>query len=108
MPRHGLMNRLKKLLVSPSRIYLSSVIIFLVVFFIGVPAANFGNKRHVPFGDFIFVFTVYAIVLFIISIFTTIVYWQWFKKHWYINLAVAAGAGYFIDLFLLGGLLSSL
>ena len=102
------MNKLKKALVSPARIYLGSIIIFLVVFFIGVPAANFGNKSHVPFGDFIFVFTVYAIVLFIISIFTTIVYWQWFKKRWYINLIVAAASAYFIDIFLLGGLLSSL
>lgn len=99
------MNKLKKALVSPPRIYLGSIIIFLVVFFIGVPAANFGNKGHVPFGDFILVFTVYAVVLFVISIFTSVMYWRWFKKRWYINLAVAAGSAYFIDIYLLGGLL---
>jgi hypothetical protein len=102
------MNKLRKILVSPTRIYLGSVIVFLVVLFIGIPAANFGNKTHVPLGDFIFAFTAYAILLFVISIFTTIVYWQWFKKRWYINLAVAACSAYFIDVYLLGGLLSSL
>jgi len=102
------MNKLRKALVNPARIYLGSIIIFLVVLFIGVPAANFGNKSHVPFGDFIFVFAAYAIVLFGISIFTTIVYWQWFKKRWYVNLTVAAGSAYFIDTYLLGGLLAAL
>ncbi|MDO3642589.1 hypothetical protein [Mucilaginibacter sp. L3T2-6] len=102
------MNKLKKALVSPARIYLGSFIIFLVVFFIGIPAANFGNKHHVPFGDFIFVFTVYAIVLLCISIFTSVVYWRWFKKHWYINLAIAAGSAYFIDIYLLNGFLTGL
>jgi len=102
------MNKLKKALVSPTRVYLVSIIIFMVVLFIGVPAANFGNKGHVPFGDFIFVFAVYTVILFAISIFTSIVYWQWFKKRWYFNLTVATGSAYFIDTYLLGGYLSAL
>jgi len=102
------MNKLKKALVSPARIYTVSAVIFLVVFFIGIPVANFGSKGHVPFGDFIFVLAAYAVILFIIAVFTTVVYWQWFKRYWYINLTIGAGSAYFIDTYLLGGLLPAL
>jgi len=100
------MNKLQKLLVSPSRIYGWSIVGFLVILCAGIPILNFDNKGQVPFTHFFIVFAVYMVVLFALSILTTIVYWAWFKKYWYINLVLAASSVYVIDLYLLGGLLA--
>jgi hypothetical protein len=46
------------------------------------------------------------VVLLALSVLTTIIYWAWFKRYWYVNLIVAASAAYMIDLYLLGGMLT--
>jgi hypothetical protein len=100
------MHKLRKLMVSPSRIYGWSIVGFLVIVCAGIPILNFGNKGQVPFSHLFIVIAVYMVVLFALSIFTTIIYWAWFKKYWFINLVVAAGSAYVVDLYLLGGLLT--
>ncbi|HVW98625.1 MAG TPA: hypothetical protein VHA56_21840 [Mucilaginibacter sp.] len=100
------MHKLKKLFVSPSRLYGWSFAGFLLLMFIGIPALNFGHKGRVPLGDIIIAIAIYAVILFLISLITTIVYWQWFKKYWYVNLLVAAGSGYVINIYLLSGLIA--
>jgi len=99
------MDRLRKLFVSPTRMYGVCIACFLVFFFIGIPVLNFGNKVQLPFSHALIAFAILMVVLFIISIFTTLVYWAWFKKYWYINLMVGLSSGYFIDIYLLSGIL---
>jgi len=100
------MDKLRKLFVSPARIYGVSVVCFLIFFFVGIPVLNFGNNVPLPFGHALTGFAVFMVVLFIISIFTTAVYWAWFKKYWYINVIVGLGSGYFIDTYLLSCILN--
>src|SRR6187402_3306150 len=101
------MEKLKKLLVSPFHIYGLSFVIFIVILLIGIPALNLGNKGQAPFSDIMLAFIGYAVTIFFISIVTSVVYWQWFKKYSYVNIIVAGGSGYFIDIYLLGGLFAN-
>ena len=100
------MYKLRKLLVSPSRVYGWSIVSFLVILCAGIPVLNFNNKGQVPFTHLLIVTAVYMVLLLALSILTTIIYWTWFKKYWYINIIVAASSAYVIDLYLLGGLLT--
>lgn len=100
------MHKLRKLLVSPSRVYGWSIVGFLVILTIGIPVLNLDNKGLVPFTHLFIVFAIYMVLLLALSILTTIIYWAWFKKYWYINIILAAGSAYIIDLYLLGGLLT--
>ena len=100
------MNKIRKLLVSPSQIYGWSIVAFLVILCMGIPILNFGNNGQVPFTHLFIVFAIYSVVLFTLSILTTVIYWAWFKRYWYVNIIVAASSAYIIDLYLLGGLLT--
>ena len=45
------------------------------------------------FGYSILAFIVYAIILFLLSIITTIANQNWFKKYWYINVLIFVSTG---------------
>jgi hypothetical protein len=98
-------DKLRKLFVSPARMYGVSIVCFLVFFFVGIPVLNWGNNVQLPFSHALIAFAIFMVVLFITSIFTTVVYWAWFKKYWYVNIMIGFGSGYFIDMYLLSGTL---
>jgi hypothetical protein len=92
------MIKLSKPLISPSRIYGWSIFAFLVFTFIGIPLLSRGHSggEQVPLtllADQLLYSTYYFLFL---SILTTILYWEWFKRTWYINVAIFVLTSFFV------------
>lgn len=86
------MNWLNKILVSPAAIYGWSTALFIGVYF-AIPFLGFLTDDQLPVTLTLLSFKCFLVFLMVISILTSIVFWDWFKRNWYINLVVLAFAG---------------
>ncbi|WP_316787006.1 hypothetical protein [Pedobacter frigiditerrae] len=84
------MNWIKKTFANPFKIYLYGIILFLGFCVIGVPILSMGHSggEQVPMTLIAYALNYFIYGLFFISILTSILFWNWFKKYWYINLII--------------------
>lgn len=81
------MNRLSKILVSPAAAYGWSAGLFVAIFF-ALPFFKYVLDEELLVTLSILCIKYFAILLLVISLLTSIVFFDWFKRNWYINLIV--------------------
>ncbi|WP_316756312.1 hypothetical protein [Pedobacter aquatilis] len=81
------MNWIKKTFGSPFKIYLYGIILLLGFCVIGIPILSMGHSggEQVPMTLIAYSLNYFIYGLFFISILTSILFWNWLKKYWYIN-----------------------
>jgi hypothetical protein len=84
-----LYNDNENLLQTPTGIYKLCLMLF-VIFCVSIP---FLSRGYVGGDQRPLILLAYAVDVlvygfFILSIFTTVLFWRWFKKHWYLNALI--------------------
>lgn len=84
------MNWIKKTFNNPIKIYVLGILLFLAFCIIGIPLLSMGHSdgEQVPMTLIAYAINYFIYGLFFISIFTSILFWNWFKKYWYVNLVI--------------------
>ncbi len=78
-------------MVSPAAIYGWSSALFIAIFF-AIPFLGYVTDAQLPVSLTLLSLKCFLVFLLIISTLTSIVFWDWFKRNWYINLLVFACA----------------
>lgn len=81
------MNRLSKILVSPAAAYGWTVGLFVAVFF-ALPFFKYVIDEELVVTLSLLSLKYFTMLLLIISLLTSIVFFDWFRRNWYINLGV--------------------
>jgi hypothetical protein len=80
----------KKLFSAPLGIYLSWIILFILYFCIVIPItistsqSSFGT----PFIFIMYGLMIFVIGIFLIGLFIPIIFFQWFKRYWYVSIGI--------------------
>ncbi|WP_316743754.1 hypothetical protein [Pedobacter antarcticus] len=82
--------------LTPSKLYGWSIVSFFAITFIGIPVISMGHSggEQVPLVTFYYVAVAFIWIFFFLSIATTIFFFAWFKKYWYINTVLFAVTGF--------------
>lgn len=89
------MDRLSKILVSPAAAYGWSVGLFVAIFF-ALPIFKYVVNEELVVTLSILCIKYFTILLLAISVLTSIVFFEWFIRNWYINLIVFAVAAFML------------
>lgn len=81
----------KKLFSSPLGIYLSWIILFILYFCIVIPITIYTSQSSsgTPFIFIMYGLVIFVIGIFLISLFIPIIFFQWFKRYWYVSIGIA-------------------
>lgn len=92
------MNWIRKTFESPFKIYLYGTIIFLALCVVGIPILSIGHSggEQVPTTLIAYALNYFIYGIFFVSILSSILFWNWFKKYWYINSVIFILTGFLI------------
>ena len=87
----------------PEKIYMFFLLLVVAFCIIGIPIFSIGHSsgEQVPFTLFVIVLSITQYGLFAISVITSILYFEWAKKYWFINgtIIIIGVASILIDVF---------
>lgn len=84
--------------VTAFKIYLIWIVCFLSFCIVVIPLKSAGHSAGEQSSITLF-FTagdIFLTGLFVIGIFTSFVFWSWFKRYWYVNLSIMVSTGYLL------------